>query len=326
VGVFIKRWRSFWFEPAEPTNLGICRVLFFGAFFLYYLRQDFSAWAGVAKVFWMPIPLFQRLALPVFPASTLMVLQGLWKTALALSCLGFLTRVGTALSFILGTYLVGLPHNFGRIYHVDALVVIVFGIMAIARCGDACSIDRWIYQALHASGLRSRRLSRNGEYTWPVRAVWLAFALIFVGAGVSKLKHSGLAWIFSDNLEILLIRSQYRAGVTPPPLTSWGLDLAQHPWLCRLVAATTVAFEIAYPLALFSRKARWVLVPTAFLAQVGFRVLMGPAFYEFLICNLFWVPWDRVSSWLAYCGSRVRGAAARQGSNRSDPNSTADAM
>lgn len=27
---------------------------------------------------------------------------------------------------------------------------------------------------------------------------------------------------------------------------------------------------------------------------VGIRLLMGPTFPQFVICHLFWVPWDRV--------------------------------
>jgi hypothetical protein len=45
----------------------------------------------------------------------------------------------------------------------------------------------------------------------------------------------------------------------------------------------------------FSRRARWVIVPGVFSMQLGIRVLMGPTFIQFLICNLFWVPWNQVS-------------------------------
>jgi len=134
----------------------------------------------------------------------------------------------------------------------------------------------------------------SGEYTWPVRAVWVMFALIFFAAGLSKLRHSGLEWILSDNMAIMLIQHHYHTA-NADPLVSWGLSLAQHIWLTRLMAAATVAFEVGYPLALFSLRARWVIVPSVFLMQLGIRVLMGPTFTQFLICNLFWIPWDRIS-------------------------------
>lgn len=284
----------FWFEPTDPLNLGLCRVLFFGVFFLFYLPQDFSGWGEVSDVFWTPIPLFEILHIPVLSSSLLVVVQNIWKLSLALSCLGLFTRASTVSSFILGLYLLGLPQNFGETHHYDALVVIVFGIMALSRCGDACSIDRLIRKARRGGDSPIQRPQMSGEYTWPVRAVWLMLALIFFGAGVSKLRHSGLEWIFSDNMALLLIHPYYYT-TTNDPLASWGLFLAQYKWLYRPMAAATIVLEVSYPLALISRRARWVIVPGVFFLQAGIRVLMGPSFIQFLFCNLFWIPWDRVA-------------------------------
>ena len=288
---------NFWFEPVEPLNLGLCRVLFFGAFFLFYLPQDFSAWAEVSDSFWMPIALFEILHLPVVSSGVLAMLQSIWKVSLALSSLGLFTRVSTASSFILGVYLLGLPHNFGKTHHFDAIVVIALGIMALSRCGDGFSVDRLIRRAYQGSRPSGRNPRMSGEYTWPVRAVWLMLALIFFAAGVSKLRHSALEWIFSDNMAIMLVQQYYFIS-NADPLVPWGLALAQYGWLTRLIAAATVTFEISYPLALFSSRARWIIVPSILVMQVGIRVLMGPTFPQFLICNLFWVRWD-------YAGQRL---------------------
>lgn len=289
VRAFRERWLRFWFEPVEPLNLGICRALLFGVLFFFYLPQDFSAWGTVSEVFWKPIPLFDVLQLPVLASSDLAIAQDVWKVSLALGCLGFLTRASTVCSFVLGLYLCGLPNNFGETHHFDALVVLVLGIMALSRCGDAFSLDR----VLRGSEPMGRGPRASGEYTWPVRAVWLIFALVFFGAGVSKLRHGGLEWIVSDNMAWMLIQAHYGYGVFDP-VVSWGLYIAQHWWLYQPLAAATVVLELGYPLALVSRRARWVIVPAVFLMQAGIRVLMGPAFYQFMVCNLFWVPWDRL--------------------------------
>ena len=284
-------WMRFWFEPVGPLNLGFCRILFFGAFFLFYLRSDFSAWGEVSESFWMPVGIFKVLPLSALSGSLLVAMQTIWKISLALSCIGIFTRPSTITSFVLGMYLLGLPQSFGKIQHNDALVVIVLGIMALSRCGDAYSIDQLMWRGRQRGGSSSERLRASGEYTWPVRAVWVTFALIFFAAGVSKLRHSGLEWIFSDNMATLLIRSVEDAYALLP----WGVYLTQYSWLPQLLAAGTVAIEISYPLALFSRKARWIIVPSVFFMQIGIWVFLGPPFPEFLICNLFWVPWDRIS-------------------------------
>jgi predicted DCC family thiol-disulfide oxidoreductase YuxK len=121
--------------------------------------------------------------------------------------------------------------------------------------------------------------------------------LIFFAAGFSKLRHSGLAWIFSDHLAILLVRHQYHVS-DGEPLTAWGPIVASYPWAARALAAVSVLTETLYPLALFSTRARLLLVPAGIGFLVGIRLLMGPTFEAFVICNAFWVPW-------AWLGSRL---------------------
>ena len=291
VKTFRERWMRFWFEPVEPLNLGICRALFFGAFYLFYLPQSFSAWGGVSEVFWVPIALFE--ILPLLPSGLLVLTEVVWKVSLFTSCLGIFTRASTIISFVLGLYLLGLPQNVGVPYHYDALVVFVLGIMAVSRCGDGFSIDRLISKWWHQGSNPSEQVAEmSGEYTWPVRAVWVMFALIFLAAGVSKLRYAGLEWIFSDHMALVLTRAHYQLL---NPLMSWGLYVAQYDWLYQPMAAVTVVLEICYPLALLSRRARWVIVPAVFFMLIVIRMILGPPFYPFMICHLFWIPWDRLS-------------------------------
>jgi hypothetical protein len=118
---------------------------------------------------------------------------------------------------------------------------------------------------------------------------------VFFASGLTKVRHAGLGWVSSDTLAILLPQAQYH-GSNADPLLPWGLHVAQCGWLCRLLAGATVVIEIGFPLVLFSRRARAVLVPATFVLQTGIRVLMGPVFGQFMMCYLFWVPWDRVGA------------------------------
>src|SRR3954451_23490199 len=125
----------------------------------------------------------------------------------------------------------GLPHNFGQTQHFDTLVVFATFALAASRAADACSLDAWL------AGRRTSRtpLPDAPEYTWPIRFVWVAMALIFCAAGLSKLRHSGLEWIFSDNLALLLRRQQYHIS-DGEPLTRWGILVAQHSRLVQALA------------------------------------------------------------------------------------------
>jgi hypothetical protein len=296
---FLKRaWLNFWFEPSSALNLGICRAMFFGGLFLFYAMDDFSGWGAVDHGFWMPLPLFKRLwALPV---ETLQVMQIAWKLSLLLSCLGLFTRTAMVGALLLGTYLLGLPHNFGKTHHIDAILVLVMAMLAVSRAGDAFSLDRL---------LQGHRFSSapplSGEYTWPIRGACTVYTLVFFAAGYAKLRSSGLGWIFSDNMQITLVQASYHQAAHDPVM-GWNLWLAQFPLLGRTAAAGAVAIELAAPLALFWRPARRVIVPSLILLMIGIRILLGPAFFEFLLCNVFWMDWKFLGErWFARAQPKV---------------------
>lgn len=289
-------WRRFWFDPSSPTNLGVSRCVFFALLFAIYVARDSSAWAEVPRAMWAPIPLFQILHLSVAPAEVLRILDWIWKGSLVLSCIGLRTRVSTAVAFALGFYLLGLPHNFGKIHHSTGMVVLILGILAAARSGDGWSCDRLLRsvrrdkeQHLHrASGL-------DAEYTWPVRLVWVVIALALFAAGVSKMRASGLSWITTENMELTLIAHQY----THRPATSWGLWVAAHHWLSRALAAGSVVLELSAPVALVSRRARLVIIPGLLGMQLGIWAVLGVSFASFMTAYVFWVPWDEIGHWIA---------------------------
>jgi hypothetical protein len=300
-------WIQFWFQRATPDDLGFCRLQFFALLFAVYVHEDFSGWGSVSPVFWMPIWVFEKTGLPVLGSGALEAVQLCWKVSLVTSAIGLLTRGSMIVSFALGSYLLGLPHNFGQTYHFDALLVFVLGALTLSRAGDAWSLDALIRASRSPAAAVPHP---SGEYTWPIRIVWVLMALVFFGAGLSKLRHGGVDWVMSDTMRTFLIRAHY--GVSDAdPLVGWGLLLAQWPWGPRLLAAVSMATELLFPLTLVSVRARRILVPAAFGMLVGIRMLMGPTFGGFLVANVFWVPWtalaERAPAWRKAARLLLRG-------------------
>lgn len=291
---FASAWRHFWFQPVTPTNLGVARFLFFLGLTFFYLPHDFSGWGSVTPALFQPIWLFERFRIPILGEGALGVLQVLWKAALFCSAIGFMTRSSLIVSAVLGTYLLGLGHNFGQTYHFDAILVVAFWILAFSRAGDAWSVDALRNAARHrdvAGPLPSP------EYHWPVQLILVSFSLVFCAAGIAKLRASGLQWIFSDNLAILLDRVQYHISDADPVLP-WSSTFARIPGAAKMMAFSTIFFETLYPISLFSRRLRPVFVVGGLGLIIGIRAMMGPTFENFLLINFFWVPWDRVGCWL----------------------------
>lgn len=289
-------WSRFWLTPQPAFDLGVNRAFFYAAMAAFYVPRDFAAWGEVNEVFWMPIYAFETLGLRPAPSEVLAVIQVIWKAALIGSALGLLTRLSTWTAFVFGFYLLGLPHNFGKTHHFDALIVIAFGFLALSRCGDVCSLDRWFVErrARRAGDVRPAITDPSPEYHWPIQAIQVGMCLVFFASGVAKLRNSGLSWIFSENFATILIKQNYYTS-NVPPLTDLGLDIAAVPALCYVLAGATLIVEVGYPLALLGRIPRLIFVPGMFLAQLGIRILMGPTFFAFMVLNVYWIPWSRLS-------------------------------
>jgi predicted DCC family thiol-disulfide oxidoreductase YuxK len=292
----VDRWNRFWFSPADPGTLGFCRLVLMLGAFLYYRSMDFEAFGFIPRSFWQPNWLFQRLHwVPLTPAH-LVSLGLIWEIFLLLGAIGLFTRFSCAIAFGLGLYLVGLPNNTGKIDHNDAIVLWGFLVMAVARSGDAWSVDQLIRTARGRGTLAARNLvgadaERHAEYRWPLRLMQVVMALIFCIAGTTKLRTSGLSWAFPDNLRNTFLMQQY---LGQPPL-NWGVWIAGHQWLCMFLALTTLVMETGMPLALFSRRVRWVFVPSLFAMQLGNELLLGIKFRQFMLCYIFWVRWADVA-------------------------------
>ncbi len=307
------RFALFWFQPSAPTSLAVNRILFYGIVLYYYgfvfSRADFAAWAAFPDAFWDPIWYFRWLHLPALSAGALGVLALVWKMSLAFSALGLFTRASSAVSLVLGAYLLGLMQCFGKTHHFDYPVLIVLGILALSRCGDALSLDRaFRARAGSAAGAAAAEVSPSGEYTWPIRLVWVLTALVFFGAGVSKLRRSGLPWILSENMRYVLLSHHY----SHEPPTTWGLYVAQTAWAPRLMGLLTILLEVGAPLALLGRTLRWIFIPGLLMMQIGIHLLTG-AFEPFWYLYVFWVPWDRLASFFKArmpAGVTARAAAA----------------
>jgi predicted DCC family thiol-disulfide oxidoreductase YuxK len=298
------KWNRFWFEPSTADNLGLARILVFGSMAIFYFstpylfpawgwHQTFNEWGGVDSAFWQPIWLFRVLHLPQLSTQALSVMDAIWKLSLICAAIGFFTRSSAAVAGILSIYLFGLPNNFGKTHHLEVMLLWAFLIFAIGRSGDAWSVDKLIRTARAGLGAAIPPKRRSGEYTWPIRLIWVVMAMIYFEAGVSKLRHSGIGWVTSDAMAFFLRRAQYHI-TDAEPLSNWGLWIANHGWSSHLLAFMGISLELSYPLALFSKRLRWIIMPSGMLMQTGIAVLMGPNFYQMIICQLLWLPLDKI--------------------------------
>lgn len=295
MNTFSVAWRRFWFVPSTPQTLGLCRGVFFASSYLLYLaREDLRWYALYPDGFYQPRSFFVYLAFMPPGWETLDGLVTAFELCVILAALGLLTRIATAVSFVLGLYVIGLQFNYGYLHWAHAIVPLVMGVFALAPCADACSLDALIWKYR-----RCRQARAGGQYHWPVQLVRVLFVTVFFAAGLSKLRAAGLSWVMSDTLRHYLLENQYvfhadAMQAWSRPVVNW---LLGYPILCRVLAALTLMLELSAPLALVLPVARLLLIPALFCFQVGNALLLyQDFFFAYLGLYVFWVPWDSMFS------------------------------
>jgi hypothetical protein len=125
------------------------------------------------------------------------------------------------------------------------------------------------------------------EFGWPLTLIRVLFAFNYLGAGLAKLRYTGITWFTGENLRRWVVEN---AAYSAVPLAGW---VAASPALCWALALATLGLEMSFPAAAFSRRAARILVPLAALFHVGISATLG-IFFPSLPLLLLYLDWDGV--------------------------------
>lgn len=258
--------------------LGRARALFYTFAFCYYVAvpKGIGEWAALPPVFWQPVGVFHFF--PVLSTKVGGILETIWLGTLVFAALGLFSRIATACAFFLGFYVLGLINNFGKVGHDATVFVLILGIMAISRAGDAFSLDAFF----RSRGLRRGQGVRSDiDYAWPFELVACLILLTYGIAGLQKLRLGGLDFFLTD----AIARDFTFSG---RPL---GKIFAAWPHICRVFAFSALLAELlAWP-ALFFRAIRGPLFAYFFVFHLFSALVLPVNFIPLLICYVFLLPW-----------------------------------
>jgi predicted DCC family thiol-disulfide oxidoreductase YuxK len=302
-------WNAFFFTPADPTALGLIRVIVgllllwnlgvYGLDLHAYFGSD--GWADPQAVrfvqamqapgawsFWFYVP--DALLRPVWlvcMAVLVLYTVGLWSRVTAV--LAWVIVVSTVRRVPVALF------GFDQIVSSWALYLAVTG-----ASGRAVSLDRfWSrYRAARAAVARRRH---DGRWTVAagapepsvaasiaLRLIQLHLCLIYGIAGLAKLQGTG--WWTGMAVWGMLASAEFRQF----DLT-W---LASSAWLLNVMTHGTILFEVGYPVLVWVPVLRPLLLATAVAIHVGIAIL-APGLSEFGVAmiagNLAFVsgPWLR---------------------------------
>ncbi len=215
-----------------------------------------------------------------------------WFTALILFCgmVGLATRIVIPLGALCYLLFGGILRQYSWFYHQGIMPLYLMMVLSFTPCGDGLSVDRLLKIA------RKRPLPPADRpapvYGWSRFACWIAIALPYAEAGLSKLRNGGLFWWDAHNLRPLL----YSAALEPvTPNWARSLRLTHAPdILFEALGIAAISIELAYGAVLFSRVARRILPYAASCMHVGILFLQNILFYDMLLLQLVFVDWSKV--------------------------------
>jgi len=280
-------WAAFWYAPGSARNLAIARILLAGtALWVVLSRFDLPSVLAFPPELWDGITPERRLRfLMIFGLRTEQVLYGALHLTLVAALVGVWPRVACFLSALLLYHFAPFETVFSTPNpYLRGLTLPTLGLLVLAcsPCGDALAL--WPRAGL-AGGPPSWR------YRWPLVLVQVLLCEVYLFAGYSKLVTTGPGWVSADTVRGYLLALNQVTGDTGPG--SWGYAAARLPGVCWAIAGAGLAFELTFPVVLFSVTARWIWLPVALVFHAANALLFHILFHNLGLLFVF-VDWDRV--------------------------------
>lgn len=273
----------------SALSLGIARSIVHGTFLFATLITSFSALGqlpvtilrptGAMKL--LPWGFYDRLLTP----SGMLTLKCLMLLSLILSTMGLFTSFSTKCSLLLVLLYEGLVRSFGHYNHDEMIAVYFLVVLAFTPSGDSFSMDHWLRKKLPGPD--------SFKYGYPVLLMQILMAWVYFSSALVKMRVAGLKYLTPDNLPVLaIIHSLDNLHDTAFRFAFW---LPQIRGLLPYVVGLVLIWELIFPLAVISRRARWWILGFGIVFHVMTLVLMNIFFPYQLVMYLIFVDWDRVT-------------------------------
>lgn len=281
----MKAWERFWFAPGAALDLAAARIVVALQALWILLSRDIPSLSALPAAFWVDVASSARWRYLLWEghAGFERVLQLLALAALAGVLAGVRARLCCAAAAILLYHLAPLetlfytPSPWAKGLTLPVLSLLV---LALAPCADALSLRR------------RRGAHEPWEHGWALRLVQVLVATPYLFSGWAKLLNAGLGWASAANMRAWLLLSNLddQLAVFRAP----GLWLADRPALCLALGVAGLLFDLVFVAAVFSRRARLVLVPAAVLFHAGILVTQNYAFLSAPLL-LVYVDWSALA-------------------------------
>jgi uncharacterized membrane protein YphA (DoxX/SURF4 family) len=295
----IERWRRWWFPEDSGFDLAVCRILVAGAQLFVFLPffmatpSEHVALIERGTGFMEPQWLIGVLSAIVPRAAWPTLVQAAWALSVGAgiaTVVGWKTRA-SALCFALSTWLlVSHAGSYGQIQHAEVVLSMFLLFLGLSPSGRHLSLD---------AKLRGPTTGTTDEAVWPLRLTQILLAWSYFSNAVAKLAHSGLEWLNGYTLQQHLLSMSM---LWERPLGAW---LARQHELCVALSLGTLAFELAFPLAVFVPRTRPFFLVGGVVFHLATYFTMNVVFIQHLVLYATFIDFEGLAARL-----RSRGPVA----------------
>ncbi|MGI8427530.1 MAG: hypothetical protein ACR2FO_09195 [Actinomycetota bacterium] len=254
---------SWIFSVESAERLAALRIGLFLVLAARLSRRLYLELAGQPPALFRPLSFMNMFSsMPQRPVVIVVQILGVGSALMAAA--GLFTRLSVPTAWTSAVFLNGMHTSIGKVMHNDVMLLLCVAPLLLAPCADAWSIDA----RRRGRGMLSPQASV--KYGWPIRTAMIVVAGAYFFAGLAKVRNSGPAWAFGDNMRWIL----YASSDSQPEPNALALFIAGRVWLARVFATMTLAFELGFPLVLWRPRAAWLFVPGAVALHVGIWLTM----------------------------------------------------
>ena len=268
-------WNSFWYTPADPTLLGVIRVLT-GLMLLYThavwglaLDDFFGADAWIDRTLVDVVLTNQREHPHHFGYSLWWFIPPGWvwpaylamMVVLALFTVGLWTRITSILSLVVVISFVNRVPE--ALFGLDKLNTLLTIYLAIGPSGRAFSIDRWLARRRNPAGAAALEPSVGANFA--LRLIQVHMCIIYLFAGLSKLQ--GAPWWNGTAMWLAFGNLEYQSADM-----TW---LAWHPMLVDFLTHFTTLWEISFCVLIWIPLLRPLVLASSVVMHLGIGACLG---------------------------------------------------
>jgi len=269
---WILAWDRFWFAPGSARNLAAARIIFAVYSLWVLLSRNVAEMSGLPLVFWSKVDATARWRYLVFPGHPGLerVLVFIAVFALLSAAVGVLPRLSCFVSGLLLYHLapleslIWIPHPYARGMTISVIALLT---LSFSPCADCWTVIR---------SRQDKPPTASSDYTWPIRLLQLYLVQVYFFSAYAKVWVVGWKWASGPNIRSWMLwcteDEQIRVFHT---LGTW---IADRPLASWCVGIGALLFEFGLITALFSKWARWVLVPLVAVFHVGILLSMNLVF------------------------------------------------